>query len=229
MGAAHTLRSVPHHLYDRIRPSALAAAERERARDRTVTPACRAAGTAYSNALRKQAAAKQKQASAKKALKNAKGKKAKARKAKALGRAKAKTKKANKAVAAALKARAKACASASAAIMGQRICQIQPNHPICRQVERRQEMRDRQNGVTPACRAAADKYGEQKHRASILKSGFPAWKKAIKNAKSDKAKKKAKKGYKKARKQHKKLAAPLPKLKAGYDSACAGARVKPPV
>ena len=113
------------------------------------------------------------------------------------------------------------------AASAQRICKVQPNHPICQQVEKRQEMRDRQNGVTPACRAAADKYSAQNRRASILKAGFPAWKKAIKNAKSDKAKKKAKKGYKKAKKQHKKIAAKLPGLKASYDSACAGARVKP--
>ena len=49
----------------------------------------------------------------------------------------------------------------------------------------------------------------------------------MKKAKSDKAKKKAKKGLKKARQQYKKLSASLPGLKASYDSACAGARVKP--
>ncbi|HEX5909116.1 MAG TPA: hypothetical protein VFY44_01410 [Thermoleophilaceae bacterium] len=113
------------------------------------------------------------------------------------------------------------------AASAQRICQVNPNHPICRQVEKRQEIRDRQNGVTPACRAAADRYAEQNRRASILKGGIPAWKNAVKKAKTKKAKKKAKKGLKKARKQHKKVAASLPGLKTSYDSACAGARVKP--
>jgi hypothetical protein len=204
--------------------------KRERARDRTVTPACRAAGTAYSNALRKQAAAKQKQASAKKALKNAKGKKAKAKKAKALGKAKKKTKKANKAVAAALKARAKACSSASTATVAQRGCRP-AGSPRCERAdkfqEKRQEISDRQKGITPACRSAADKYSAEVQAGVQIKRGVDSLKTAVKNAKTKKAKKKLKKQLKKMKKRYKASTAKALKLKAGYDTACAGARVKP--
>ena len=50
---------------------------------------------------------------------------------------------------------------------------------------------------------------------------------AVKNAKTKKAKKKLKKQLKKMKKRYKSSTAKALKLKAAYDTACAGARVKP--
>ena len=108
-----------------------------------------------------------------------------------------------------------------------RNCDRQPNDRMCQMFEKRREAMDRQRGITPACRAAANRYSLGLQTQSRAKSAQKSWKSALKKAKSDKAKKKAKKGLKKAKRQYKKASASLPGLKAGYDSACAGARVKP--
>lgn len=134
------------------------------------------------------------------------------------------------AVTAALLIPASVPAQAPTAASFDRPC-VPPNSPRCRQAERFkdkfQQRGDAQKGITPACRSAADKYSAEIAKSRRLKSGVSGSKAALKKAKSKKAKKKARKKLKKYKKLYKSSAAKTVKLKSGYDTACAGARVKP--
>jgi hypothetical protein len=109
-----------------------------------------------------------------------------------------------------------------------RNCDNNARDPICRQIEKRQEINDRQRGITPACRAAANKYSLANLELSRSKSAVGPWKKALKKAKTKKAKKKYAKGLKQAKARYKKAKkVNVAGLKTAADQACASARVKP--
>ena len=107
-------------------------------------------------------------------------------------------------------------------------CENNPKLPQCRTAEKFRERSDQQKGITPACRAAADRYKGALRELSGSKSAIGPWRNAVKKAKSDRAKAKAKKGLAKARKRYKAAKkVNTVQLKSAADSACAGAQVKP--
>jgi hypothetical protein len=108
-----------------------------------------------------------------------------------------------------------------------RDCDRNPNDPLCRQIKKRQEINDRQKGITPACRAAADRYGSAFRDSEGAKRTVAQWKDVVKKAKTTKAKKKAKKALKKAKKAYAKAKKPVPGLKSAMVASCASAKVKP--
>jgi hypothetical protein len=108
-----------------------------------------------------------------------------------------------------------------------RDCDRNPNDSLCQQIKKRQEINDRQKGITPACRAAADRYGIARRKADGYKRTVGQWKSALKKAKSDKARKKAKKALKKAKKSYAKARKPVPGLRNAAVTACVAAKVKP--
>lgn len=108
-----------------------------------------------------------------------------------------------------------------------RDCDRNPNDRLCQQIKKRQEIQDRQKGITPACRAAANKYSTDVQKRNLADNAAKSWKSALKKAKSDKAKAKAKKELKKAKKRLKKYTKTSAKLKKLMDTACADARIKP--
>jgi hypothetical protein len=109
-----------------------------------------------------------------------------------------------------------------------RDCARNPNDSLCRQIEKRREINDRQRGITPACRAAANKYTLANQELARSKSDIGPWKKALKKAKTKKAKKKYAKGLKQAKARYKKAQkVNVAGLKAAADQACASAKVKP--
>jgi hypothetical protein len=109
-----------------------------------------------------------------------------------------------------------------------RNCDNNAQDPICRQIEKRREVNDRQRGITPACRAAANKYVLANQELGRSKADIGPWKKALKKAKTKAAKKKYAKGLKKAKARYKKAKkVNVAGLKAAADQACASAKVKP--
>jgi hypothetical protein len=106
-------------------------------------------------------------------------------------------------------------------------CRHQPNLPVCKQEGKHQQLSDRQKGITPACRSAADKWQSAVNAAAGTKRTVGQFKAAVKKAKSDKAKKKAKKGLKKAKKAYAKAKKPVPGLRSAMVTQCASAKVKP--
>jgi hypothetical protein len=114
------------------------------------------------------------------------------------------------------------------AVPSQRGCDRNPSLPACRLADRLRERRDQQNGVTPACRAAANKVVTAKTELRRSKSDIGPWKKALKKAKTKKAKAKYAKGLKKAKKRYAKAKkVNIAGLTTAANQACASARVKP--
>lgn len=101
-----------------------------------------------------------------------------------------------------------------ASATAQRNC-VPPNSPRCQQAERFKDKReeinqrregrlDAQRGITPACRAAHDKYTAAVQARSKANSGVKGAKSRLNNAKGKKAKAKRAKALKKAKAKLKK-------------------------
>jgi ERCC4-related helicase len=114
---------------------------------------------------------------------------------------------------------------AGAGAQRSRDCDRQPNAPICQQLKKRQEANDKQQGITPACRAAANAYADAHRRRLLVAEGVKEFKAALKKSKTDKAKKKNAKGLKKYKKLLKKAKKTEAKKLAARAPSCQGSKI----
>jgi hypothetical protein len=106
-----------------------------------------------------------------------------------------------------------------------RDCDKQPQQPICQQIKKRQEFNDKREGITPACRAAANSYADAHRRRTLVADGVKEFKAALKKAKTDKAKKKNAKGLKKYKKLLKKAKKTEANKLAARAKGCQGSKI----
>lgn len=105
-----------------------------------------------------------------------------------------------------------------------RDCERNKNDNICQQIKKRQEIRDRQRGVTPACRAAYNAYSSAHQRRLLLQRGVTQFRAALKKSKTKKAKAKNAAGLKKYKKLAKKAKKTDARKLAARNRGCVGSK-----